>query len=718
MTKSKKTYKKSVLKNDDTKAADVTASLPRRDFDASAYIYLIFIALYLIVDIIPRGDIIDTAGQQRIQLDIINISAIIYILRKFSQGYGFKVSLFFKQIIPILFISFFVLSGISIFAGLNKVEGLLEYAAYTTTLISFLNIFTLIFLAKDNIKAISIIVTCIVLYQSGAELYKFLREVKTLPLWEAILNIKWTTGNKNIFGATLIVKLCFVVYTFLRSKGIFRYVALLTYFIALLTLFFISARAIYISSTLIILFIALGTTILYWKSEKRNSTLLHNAVLISLFVISFLIVDKTLTKYSKVGSDKQINTEQSQSSSFIEERAQTITDFDNSGTNIRLFMWKASLEGIKERPLLGYGLGNYKIESPRITGKYYTSNVFNRYNHNDFLQVAFESGIITGLLYFGLFVFAFIYTLKILFKKEYNQERKFAAILIFSGIIGYFIDSVFNFPLARPNMNIMFVLLLAMTIANYVSVKVKADTTSYNPVYKYIYYFILILGTGTFFINYINYKSYKAQYLIDTDSDKVDYSNPHPKYTYQQVEQMLSGSVPNLGVDSEPLLLKKAKYLYFEKRYQEMLDILKDYDKVSPYTVYDDNMKMLMYANLGKVDSAYKYSQVMFNERPYSYSDYKMNIELAGSNKDVNGVKKSFHDFNKYTQSQEAYEYYLKNLLKSEYDFKSDTTILAEGMRLYPESETVKSLKKYVDFLKSSNLTAEQLKLILNQNKK
>lgn len=50
--------------------------------------------------------------------------------------------------------------------------------------------------------------------------------------------------------------------------------------------------------------------------------------------------------------------------------------------------------------------------------------------------------------------------------------------------------------------------------------------------------------------------------------------------------------------------------------------------------------------------------------------------------------------------------------------FKSDTTILAEGIKLYPESETVKSLKKYVDFLKSSNLTAEQLKHILNQKQK
>ncbi|QQT27352.1 O-antigen ligase family protein [Sphingobacterium spiritivorum] len=718
MTKSKKTHKKSTLKNDNRKSTDVAESLLPKESAPNTYVYLIFIALYLIVDIIPRGDIIDTAGQHRIQLDIINISAIIYILRNFSKGFGFKISLFFKQVIPVLFISFFVLSGISIFAGLNKVEGLLEYAGYTTTLIAFFNIFALLFLAKDNIKAISIIVTCIVLYQSGAELYKFIREIKTLPLWDAVNNIKWSTGNKNIFGATLIVKLCFVVYTFLRTKGIFRYIALLTYFIALLTLFFISARAIYISSTLIILFITLGTTVLYWKSEKRNITLLHNAVLISLFVISFLIVDNTLTKYAKTGSDKQVNTEQTQNSSFIEERAQTITDFDNAGTNIRLYMWKASLEGIKERPLSGFGLGNYKIESPRITGKYYTSNVFNRYNHNDFLQVAFESGIITGIVYFGLFVFAFIYTLKILFRKEYNQERKFAAILIFSGIIGYFIDSVFNFPLARPNMNIMFVLLLAMIIANYVSVQVKTDTTSYKSVYKYIYFSVLILATGAFYINYINYKSYKAQYLIDTDSDNVDYSNPHPKYTYQQVEHMLSGSIPNLGVDSEPLILKKAKYLYFEKRYEEMLDILKDYNKISPYTVYDDNMKMLMYSNMGKIDSAYKYSQVMFNERPYSYNDYKMNIELAGSNKDINGVKKAFNAFNKYTQSQEAYEYYLKNLLKSEFDFKSDTTILAEGIKLYPESETVKSLKKYVDFLKSSNLTAEQLKHILNQKQK
>ena len=82
------------------------------------------------------------------------------------------------------------------------------------------------------------------------------------------------------------------------------------------------------------------------------------------------------------------------------ERARTIFDFEAEVNIARTQIWRANLDMIKERPLTGWGYGNYK----QFRGPYYqryAGTDHSGHAHNTFLQI----WIATGLLGLAAFVF-------------------------------------------------------------------------------------------------------------------------------------------------------------------------------------------------------------------------------------------------------------------------------------------------------------------------
>ena len=110
------------------------------------------------------------------------------------------------------------------------------------------------------------------------------------------------------------------------------------------------------------------------------------------------------------------------------ERIKSIIDFGETSNSQRIEIWKASLESIKERPLLGVGIGNFPVVlDQRIFLARAGSSA-----HNIYLHIATEMGILA--------LITAVWFLWLLFKKSYNNfisERSpllvtyFAATLLF-----------------------------------------------------------------------------------------------------------------------------------------------------------------------------------------------------------------------------------------------------------------------------------------------
>ncbi len=116
------------------------------------------------------------------------------------------------------------------------------------------------------------------------------------------------------------------------------------------------------------------------------------------------------------------------SDDILKARLRSIIDFGETSNAQRIEIWKKTLLSIKERPLLGVGIGNY----PVVLGQDIRLAKAGSSAHNLYLHIAAEMGILAGII--------FIWFLWLLFKRNYEifvQENSkqlgtyFAAMLIF-----------------------------------------------------------------------------------------------------------------------------------------------------------------------------------------------------------------------------------------------------------------------------------------------
>ncbi|MEM1322314.1 MAG: O-antigen ligase family protein [Bacteroidota bacterium] len=131
----------------------------------------------------------------------------------------------------------------------------------------------------------------------------------------------------------------------------------------------------------------------------------------------------------------------------------------------RLFVWHKTKELIDDRPLLGYGSGNWKLFFPSksIRGGYRLQEkdlVFTR-AHNDFLEIWAEVGLVGLLNFLAIFGLAFW----AIFKTHKTASALVKQDLFILGIAlaGFAIILFFDFPKERLEHLSLFALLLAYT---------------------------------------------------------------------------------------------------------------------------------------------------------------------------------------------------------------------------------------------------------------
>jgi len=116
------------------------------------------------------------------------------------------------------------------------------------------------------------------------------------------------------------------------------------------------------------------------------------------------------------------------SDDILKQRLKSIIDFGETSNAQRIEIWKKTLSSIKEKPLLGVGIGNY----PVVLGQDIRLAKAGSSAHNLYLHIAAEMGILAGII--------FIWFLWLLFKRNYKifirEDDKylktyFAATLLF-----------------------------------------------------------------------------------------------------------------------------------------------------------------------------------------------------------------------------------------------------------------------------------------------
>ena len=386
----------------------------------------ILIILFLISYFIPNSinGVIDRIGNQFFFLSIISFLSILFLIKNYALYAKIKTTISEKT--SIMYLVFILWTLISITFSYNKIEALVTFNQYFTIFISFILIKTLLSYISNPIDFILKLFLILLTAEVLISIYPILKDIEKDQLVFRSMKYSGAAANINVLAFSLLYKMPILLYFLTKEKKIL----IKTFFIILLfsTLFIISilgTRGAYIG--VVICLISYLAYIL-----KANFKKLFKIKELSLVITTVLLVIF-------------FNINSSQEDSNIISRASTIRiDTQDGSINQRLRYYKQGINHFIANPIMGVGIGNWKLFSIDYDKNEINGLVVPYHAHNDFIQLLVELGIF-GLLFYGLFIF---YSVKKLFNNSLFDDH--INFLLFGSLLMYLLDSSFNFPIARP----------------------------------------------------------------------------------------------------------------------------------------------------------------------------------------------------------------------------------------------------------------------------
>ena len=398
----------------------------------------LIIANFLPFFVFPSTRVLDIDTWRLLLFSVINTISLSYIflvpdLKKiFDDIIRSKISLSIA--------AFIVWGFISYLYALNGNEVILRSFTFVNFYISFISMY--VFISFNKFKAITIsifmliVVSCEMIFSYSAYI-EISRSVQYTFDFNNFLNGNFP--NRNITSAIYLVQLPFVLHVLKNTDSkILKIITSIIAFLLVYMIFMLGSRTAYV--ILICLFLAYLIVLAVSNNKKIKSYFLTFVILVS---SSFVMSTFTLG---------------TQSDAFVVNRIQTI-DFNEQSTNTRLRYYQYGLEQLINSPIIGVGLGNWKIVSIERDKENIISYIVPYTMHNDFLEVASELGVIGLFIFISIFYFGFKNSWDLYSRNK--VDPKF--LIIPFCILIYIIDSNFNFPFTRISQLFHLALFLALS---------------------------------------------------------------------------------------------------------------------------------------------------------------------------------------------------------------------------------------------------------------
>lgn len=623
------------------------------------YLERFFILLLSFIPFIPEFGVIDIIGVQFYYLAITQTLVFIYLF--FFKRQILSDSIFSNNPSIIFYSIFVFISFLSISWSFNRVEALIEGLRLFCTLISFINLFALISIEKFNRKLVFLIfvalstIESINIFKIFIENYSFLNPPSRLRVFQGF------SYNQNVSAFSILFKIPIIFYLALKSKK--RFNSFFLYCIIGISFFdilIIGSRGAILSLGIISIIYLICFLSKFFEYKKIKKPLFIY------FSLLFLTVTTQFFLYKNSDSLKATDR---------------ISSYNDESVNYRLNFYENSINTFLEYPFTGVGIGNWKITSIDKLGKVIQDYNIPYHVHNDFLQVAAETGII-GLLFFVLF---FITPLFMALKKMILKDKNKLIILTLSiSSLTFIADSLVNFPRARPYSLLNF--LYAFSILSFIIFN-KRELSINKTIISFVG--VLLIGISSFSI-YINgrvFNSYKEQkYLI------TDFNNFPDNFKTPVEEVMLfEDIIPNISTVTFPIKTSKGMYLLQNKKYIEGLKMVKEGQKHNPFLGLTDFEigKYYLYKK-ENLDSAYKYLKRSNKKLPLNNAQNSILQIILSKQKKLSESKELFESIKNIKNEVIWQNFILFNILhkfNNEIEFTGwDKNIIKDAISLFPDN--------------------------------
>ena len=561
---------------------------------------------------------------QEISLKLFTILlVVIWIIKIINNNeYSFK-----KTRLNLPIILFILLMSVSLLRSQSFMVSLNDYIIF---IFYFLIYFLIINNINDKVQFNSLI-KLFFLTSFIISLYTLAQYYDFDPYLNNLHSLTSTIGQKNwisnYIGMFFLIALIHFLLEDIKKNKII-YFLLLSILYA--TLMICQSRGIWIS---IILSLLIGIFFIF--KFKIVRTFKNNRKWLFLLLLTFLLI--TIIYSTENPLNKSAIT--------APQRALSTFDKQDPSINTRLLIWRTTLQMIKDNPLLGSGIGNFKINYLNYQADLLQKNPnYIKYianakeSHNEYLQMSAELGIV-GLGVFLSILFIFYSSILNYLEKKINNKDKIIVFGLLMGITFFLFHSLFSFPLHVPVLGLNFFIIVGLTLSyirNIDSLKDEKNIIIKKEIFKNkqikIFGIILVLFFLIFAIDSLVIRPYLAEiYYFNgmryKDINNYDMSLPKLKYAAKldpnngRILHALGTNYYNLQIyDKAEEIWQRTKNYVTDVNIFYNLGLL--YSKIDAYEKSEEELKQAIYLN-PKFTEGYHYLGFLY----FSQEDYDRAIE-------------------------------------------------------------------------------------------
>ena len=407
------------MKSNNKKNTIIDVPVQPQDTSIKWLATFLLIAYGYVTVITPNWMAFDSNATKFYTFAILNlvVVALVFFVKEFRERTQVLFG-FFNNKIGIAYTLIMVMALLSFSKAINIEEAILHFFKIFTAFSAAWMVSALVIYYKEGIVVLALAMTILLCY----DFLVAMDGIKGVIRGTATdLAIKGSYSNKNILASAIFIKIPFAVWLFyFRRENYLRLIGAVGLTLGTLAVFFMSTRTFYLATILtVVIFVIYGAIDFFIL--KRRETGVKVLIHVGLVVIAFGI-------FSFV-QNYLYPQEVRQSTSFGARLAE-VANQENQSNNLRKTAWViTATDMIPNDPLLGVGIGNWKVRFLQYENSYSPHYIYMYKNHNDFLELTAEVGILGGLAFVAIFLLAAFYFIKSTYKNKDSEQEQFLAAL-------------------------------------------------------------------------------------------------------------------------------------------------------------------------------------------------------------------------------------------------------------------------------------------------
>ena len=171
---------------------------------------------------------------------------------------------------------------------------------------------------------------------------------------------------------------------------------------------------------------------------------------------------------------------------------------------------------------------------------------------------------------------AIFFAYRLIINKKEEIEKKFFIFFLIVSLGVYGVDANLNFPIARPQVLVVWAMVLAL-ITIYYQKNLKNSSRLHSGLFNGIFFIGVIIILPSIYITNKVYQSHKGQMILLQDFNSNSYS-----LALNQVDNIVP-DIPNISVTTLPISSMKARYYVESNQYDKALALLEKGKYENPF---------------------------------------------------------------------------------------------------------------------------------------